>query len=143
MIFYFLLIRNNNSGSGSRKNSGSNRNWNTGQKINFLQGCGSGSRRENFSNKNRKKINGKAGGRHDLVPITDNVKRQLRFWLVILNATSGLASIPAVGLGAPHGPGNSLRMLRAARQATSVRVAAVCPGTGGFSCLGAGRLTLG
>ena len=47
------------------------------------------------------KINGKAGGRHDLVPITDNVKRQLRFWLVILNATSGLASIPAVGLGAP------------------------------------------
>ena len=42
------------------------------------------------------KINGKAGGRNDLVPLDAGVKRQLRFWLVMLNATSGLASIPRV-----------------------------------------------
>ena len=47
------------------------------------------------------RINGKVGGKDDLVPLDDGVKRQLRFWLVVLNATAGLASIPAVGVKAP------------------------------------------
>ena len=46
-------------------------------------------------------INGKTGGRNDLVPLEGGVKRQLRFWLIMLNATSGLASIPQVWERAP------------------------------------------
>ena len=47
------------------------------------------------------RINGKAGGKDDLVPLDELVKRQLRFWLVVLNASTGLASIPAGGMSAP------------------------------------------
>ena len=34
------------------------------------------------------------------MPLDDGVKRQLQFWLVLLNAMSGLAAIPAVGVAA-------------------------------------------
>ena len=47
------------------------------------------------------RVNGKIGGRGDLVPLDDGVKRQLQFWLVLLNAMSGLAAIPAVRVVAP------------------------------------------
>ena len=35
------------------------------------------------------------------MPLGDGAKRQLRFWLVMLNATSGLAAIPTVESAAP------------------------------------------
>jgi len=47
------------------------------------------------------RINGKTGDKAAIVPLTAAVKRQLRFWLVLLNVSSGLASIPRPPTWAP------------------------------------------
>ena len=47
------------------------------------------------------KINGKGADKEALVEMTEPVKRQLRFWLVVLNVSSGLASIPPPLVGTP------------------------------------------
>ena len=39
-------------------------------------------------------INGKSADKEEQVEITEPVKRQLHFWLVVLNVSSGLATIP-------------------------------------------------
>ena len=41
------------------------------------------------------KMNGKGGDGRAMVKLTEGAKRQLKFWLVVLNVTAGLASIPA------------------------------------------------
>ena len=39
-------------------------------------------------------INRKSADKEEMVEVTESVKRQLRFWLVVLNVSSGLATIP-------------------------------------------------
>ena len=47
------------------------------------------------------RINGKSEDRNARVEIEDCVKRQMKFWLIVLNVTDGLATIPGPLLTAP------------------------------------------
>ena len=46
-------------------------------------------------------INRKSADKEEMVEVTESVKRQLRFWLVVLNVSSGLATIPPLITWAP------------------------------------------
>ena len=85
------------------------------------------------------RINGKSEDRNARVEIEDCVKRQMKFWLIVLNVTDGLATIPGPLLTAPAWARDFYTDAAGGSAGQWVSGAAGCRETGGFTSLGGGR----